>query len=546
MPSVAEVEAVLSPQTRARRRQLRERWAGLNRHRRPTLADVIEIGGRTHPGTELVFAARDGTARIRLAEIRQRAEWAAAGLSHLGLRQGDVVAVQLPNRPEAAVAYAAAGLLGLIVVPIVHSYGPAEVGFIARDSGARALITPDSWGSIDFADRVAAATRCSTLRWVISVGDGLASATVSWRELERDGQHRDRPAAASRPGDVCLLVYTSGTTADPKGVLHTHDSLIAELTETPTPPGGRAGTPTLQPFPAGHTAGIVSLLAPWIHGGLTILMDAWRADSAVRLIADNQVVSMAGTPYYISTLLDVAEAEPAALASLRDVMTGGAGVPPAVVFRGDRRGWRVVRCYGSTEQPSTTATGHDDELGRRAHCDGKPVGRNEVRILDEQFRQAEPGQEGEVASIGPEQFAGYTDPELTRHAFTPDGWFRTGDIGVIDEAGYLTITDRKKDMVIRGGENISSKQVEDILLTHASVADVAVTAMPDPVYGERVFAFVVLQPNASLSLPEVREHFASAGFARHKTPEGLEIVTDLPRTPAGKVQKHVLRQRLAS
>jgi acyl-CoA synthetase (AMP-forming)/AMP-acid ligase II len=544
VPTIAEVEAGLSSQVRVHRQQLRERWAQLGSYRRATLAEIIEQGAQAYPGTVLTFARRDGTEQVRLADVRRRAEHAAAGLSRLGLQPGDAIAIQLPNRPEAAVAYAAAGLLGLVVVPIVHSYGPSEVEFIIRDSGASALILPDRWGSIDFADRAAAAARSPSMRWIIAAGEDLAAATTTWRDLEQVGARHDRPSVSAAPGDVCLLVYTSGTTADPKGVLHTHDSLVAELAETPTPPGGRSGTPTLQPFPAGHTAGIVSLLGPWLHGGATILMDTWRAETAARLIADNQVVSMAGTPYYISTLLEVAAAEPDALASLRDVMTGGAGVPPEIVREGDCQGWQVVRCYGSTEQPSTTACAAGDALELRASCDGKPIGMSQVRIVDGQFRPVPPGQEGEVTSIGPEQFAGYTDPEQSRRAFTPDGWFRTGDIGVLDSAGYLTITDRMKDVVIRGGENISSKQVEDIMLTLGSVADVAVIGMPDPLYGERVFAFVVLRPGASLSLEEIRAHFAAAGVARHKTPEGVQVVAELPRTAAGKVRKHVLRERL--
>ena len=543
VPTIAEVEAVLSPQVRLGRQQFRDRWTNLGSYRRVTLAEVIEQGARAYPRTVLTFAGREGIQQIRLAEVRRRAEHAATGLGRLGLRTGDVLAVQLPNRPEAAVAYAAAGLLGLVILPIVHSYGPAEVEFIIRDSGASALIVPGRWGSIDFADRAAAAARSASMRWIIAADDGLPLATTTWHDLEQVGSSYDRPASAADPGEVCLLVYTSGTTSDPKGVLHTHDSLVAELAETPTPPGGRAGTPTLQPFPAGHTAGVVSLLGPWLHGGATILMDTWRAETAARLIADHKVLSMAGTPYYISTLLEVAAAEPDAFTTLRDVMTGGAGVPAEVVRAGDRQGWRVVRCYGSTEQPSTTACAPADDLGLRASCDGTPIGSSQVRIVDERFRPVPPGQEGEVTCIGPEQFAGYTDPGESQRAFTPEGWFRTGDIGTIDRAGYLTITDRIKDMVIRGGENISSKQVEDIMLTLGNVSEVAVTAMPDPRYGERVFAFVVLRPGANLSLEEVRAHFAAAGVARHKTPDGLQAVTELPRTAAGKVRKHVLREQ---
>jgi acyl-CoA synthetase (AMP-forming)/AMP-acid ligase II len=219
-------------------------------------------------------------------------------------------------------------------------------------------------------------------------------------------------------------------------------------------------------------------------------------------------------------------------------------VPPKVVERAHQHGIAAFRAYGSSEHPTISGGSASDALDKRTHTDGRLVADVEVRIVDDTLRDLPPGEEGEVLSRGPELFVGYRDPALDDGVFLPGGWFRTGDVGTLDSEGYLIITDRRKDIIIRGGENLSSKQIEDVLAEHEAVADVAVVAAPDPVYGERVCAFVVLRPEATLSLADVRAHFSTAGIARHKTPERLEIVDSLPRTAAGKTRKAELRQRL--
>ena len=219
-----------------------------------------------------------------------------------------------------------------------------------------------------------------------------------------------------------------------------------------------------------------------------------------------------------------------------------AGVPPALVERADALGWSVSRCYGATEGPSLTSSAPEDPLAKRAHTDGRPIGGALLRILDPEGADVAPGEEGEVAAVSPESFVGYDNPDDNALAFTRDGWFLTGDIGRIDADGYLTITDRKKDIIIRGGENISSKEVEDVLARHPAVIEAAVVAAPDERYGERVCAFVIAA--GKLTLDDVRAHFEAAGVARQKAPERLVLVDELPRTPAGKVRKPDLRRLL--
>jgi acyl-CoA synthetase (AMP-forming)/AMP-acid ligase II len=298
-------------------------------------------------------------------------------------------------------------------------------------------------------------------------------------------------------------------------------------------------------FPAGHIAGVLSVLRPFLHGGTTVIMERWSAKRAAELVEEHRVVSSSGTPFYLATLLDEAERSGRDISSLKLFLTGAASVPPALLERATRAGITSWRSYGSTEHPLVTSGRPEHTEHQRHFTDGAVSPGVEVRILDDDGRELPAGTDGEIVVRGPKQFVGYRDPALDTDAFLPGCWFRTGDIGRLDTDGHLTITDRKKDVIIRGGENISSREVEDLLARHEAVSEVAVCAAPDPVFGEQVCAFVVLRPGASLDVDEVRAHFAALGVARQKVPNRLEIVDDLPRTASGKVRKVDLR-RLAA
>jgi acyl-CoA synthetase (AMP-forming)/AMP-acid ligase II len=535
--------AVLMPATRQARERLDARWFVTDAYARPTLASALARGAAQHPRTPIIFHSDLYPARVELAAIHARAHTVAANLHRMGIRAGDAVAVQLPNWAQTAVVYYAIAALGAVLIPIVSIYGPAEVGFILRQSGARALVMPARYRRIDAGLDLPRLGDTPELEHVIVVGEDAPDGTVNWSALEQppdDGF----PAPGPDASGLAVIVYTSGTTADPKGAQHSHDSVLAELRDGPTPPLGVPGTVNLQPFPAGHTAGLAALFGPAIHGYPTILLDTWDAAACARLIERHRVTAMAGTPFLITTMLDAAEANGNDISSLRHGVTGGAGVPPSLVERADLMGWRVGRCYGATEQPSITGCASSDPLAKRAGTDGRLLGSNLIRIVDDDANELAIGEEGEIVSAGPEQFIAYTDPRLNEDAFTADGWFRTGDVGRLDADGYLTVTDRRKDIVIRGGENISSQEVENVMLTHPAVAEAAIVGMPDPRYGERVCAFIVARAGETLDLPAVRAHFELAGVARHKTPEFLRVVPELPRTAAGKVKKAALRATL--
>jgi acyl-CoA synthetase (AMP-forming)/AMP-acid ligase II len=326
-------------------------------------------------------------------------------------------------------------------------------------------------------------------------------------------------------------------------VQHSHRSLLAEV--LPRAADENSGARHLGLFPPGHVAGLLGLLRILVLGTPTVTMQAWDAAVAARLIDQHRISHSAGAPVQLSGLLDQQASGAASLATLREFLTGAASVPPSLIERAEAAGVTAYRCYGSSEHPTISSGKVTDPLVKRAYTDGAIIDGNEVRLVGPDGQDVPAGAAGEIASRGPELFTGYTDPALDAQAFLPGRWFRTGDVGRLDADGYLTITDRLKDIIIRGGENISSKEVEDLIATHPDVAEVAVIGVPDLDMGERVCAVVVTRRGRSFDVEQARTHFAAAGAARQKTPEVIVLAAELPRTPAGKVQKHALRARFA-
>jgi len=504
-----------------------------------TLPHAILAATSARPDVPVIFDGGGRGEAVSLADIVDRAARCAAAFRDLGVQPGDPVAVQVPSRIDGVIAQAAAVLAGAVLVPVVPSYGPRELGFILRESRARLLVTPDRWGRRDYLADLHRLGGCPDLSSVAVIADSVPQRYIDFRQLVNDSEPLATPTAAA-PDDVCLLVYTSGTTGQPKGVQHTHTTLLAELGTRLT--GVATDSVILAAFPSGHVAGTLGLLRMLLQGVPHVVMDTWDATTAARLINEHGVTATGGTPFFLTTLLDLADEVD--LSCLREYAVGGASVPPNVIERAHQHGITAFRAYGSSEHPTISGGSSEDALDKRAHTDGRLIDGVEIRIVGDALQDLPAGAPGEILSRGPELFVGYRDSALDADAFLPGPWFRTGDIGVLDPDGYLTITDRRKDLIIRGGENLSSTLIEDILAEHKAVAEASVVAAPDPLYGERVCAFVVLRPAAALSLTDIRAHFSVAGTARHLTPERLEIVDDLPRTATGKVRKDELRRRL--
>jgi acyl-CoA synthetase (AMP-forming)/AMP-acid ligase II len=507
-----------------------------------TLPDTLEAGAIEYGSMPVTFVSGEHVSRATVSEIHQQALNVATALQHRGVRAGDAVAVQLTNRVECAVAYQAVLLCGAVLVPIVHIYGVTEVGFILAESRAKALIMLGQLNTTSYLDRLPQLSTIETLAHVIVVDAQLDNRYESWSSLSslaESGDAYQRPVVAA--DDVCLLLYTSGTTSAPKGVQHTHNTVLAEQQTLPALLHASPDDVSLVTFPPGHIAGVGSILRPLLSGIRTVYMDSWDPARAADVIHTFGITSTAGAPVHLQGLLD--RAEHTKLSTLREFLVGAAPVTEELGRRAAAAGISTFRSYGSTEHPTVTGEHRGEPQWARLGTDGKTLPGSSVRIIGPTGEELPTGSDGEVVTRGPEQFVGYRDPELNDGAFTVDGWFRTGDLGQLDADGRLTITDRIKDVIIRGGETISSNQVEDVLNAHPSVAEGAAVAAPDPRYGDVVGAVVALRPGAALDLDDLRAHFASSGLARQKTPERLAIVDALPRTALGKIRKAELRKQ---
>lgn len=507
-----------------------------------TLWGMIEAGVAAHGDTRFSFIDATGEVNLTLAGMTHRATLVANALAALGVRQGDVVLVQSPTWDVAILSFWAALRLGAVTVPVVPIYGSAEVGEIARRSGARVLILPHLQRGQPIAERLPAIGALDAVEHIVTVGGADDAISTPWEAL-LDPVHPQAAPGNADPADICALLYTSGTVAAPKGVMHSHRSIGAEVLSMPRIFATDRRPTFLNVLPSGHVAGLTAMLRPVRFGIHTVFLEKWDAAAAVEILRTRRIEVSTGTSFHLSGLLDSGVA--AENCGLKSYLVGAASVAPSLVERAWSAGIHAFRLYGSTEQPTISAGSSADPMDRCATTDGRLMPGVDVRIVDEAGNELPRGEAGEILSIGPELCVGYTDAENNRDAFTEDGWFRTGDIGVLDEAGYLSIVDRKKDIIIRGGENISSREVEDILSRHPAVIDCAAVGAPDERYGERIAAFVRLKAGAALDMQSVAAHFAAAGVARQKTPERLIVVTaDFQRNGTGKILKAPLRAQL--
>jgi cyclohexanecarboxylate-CoA ligase len=346
--------------------------------------------------------------------------------------------------------------------------------------------------------------------------------------------------------DVALLLYTSGTTSDPKGALHTHNTLDYENRSIVDLFGLDGSDMVFMPSPVTHITGLLyGAQMPFMLGGGAVLLDVWSPEEAVALIDRHKCTFSVGATPFLHGILETIQDRPAGELPLRVFGCGGADVPPDLIRRATGRlGGFVTRVYGSTEYPTALSGAPGDPLEKCATTDGRAIADAQTRVAAVDGGVAGPGVEGELQVRGPELFLGYLDEQLNEHSFLEGGWFQTGDLAAVDEDGFVQITGRKKDIIIRGGENISAKEIEDLVFEHPKVAEVSVVGMPDPVLVERICAFVVPREGADLQLPELVEFLRSHGIANQKLPERLVVQRELPKTASGKIQKFRLRDQL--
>jgi cyclohexanecarboxylate-CoA ligase len=509
-----------------------------------TLWALIERRAEASPDRPMLLDESDRT--LTFGEYRDRAERVAAGLHATGVGEGTPVSWQLPTRIDTVVLSGALCRLGAVQNPIIHLYRDREVTFALRQTGARQFFIPGSFRGFDYPDlarRVSADLSAPPV--VVVVDDGLPEADP--------GRLPPAPAAAPAPGDapVRWIYYTSGSTADPKGVQHSDRSLLAggwglavALDMSPDDVGSIA-------FPYAHIGGPDYLVTMLSLGFPALLIEAVSAPDVLPALRRHQVTMVGGSTAFYQAFLAEQRKDPTTpiMPSLRLMSGGGAPKPPELHYEVQREigGRGIAHGYGMTEVPMIAQGSPHDTDEQLANTDGKPIVGIEVRVVALDGRPAGPDEEGEIRVRGPMVFRGYTDPALTRDAFDDDGFFRTGDLGKLRADGHLVVTGRLKDVIVRKGENISAKEVEDLLYTHPKVADVAVIGLPDPERGERVCAVVQTPEGVEpLGFDEMVAFCRAAGLMTQKVPEQLEVRADLPRAATGKIVKTKLRDEYAA
>ncbi len=516
-----------------------------------TIADSAWKCGEEKPD-DIAFLLESGDKTF--SQIANEARSLITGLKSVGLKSGDTIAFQLPNWIEAASIDIACAALKLVVVPIVPIYRDKELSFILSDANVKAVFIPHRYRSADFRDmyrRLREEIEC--LDSIILVRNDLPAdpnhCEVDFSSLMANEPFDETILDAADPDQLKTILYTSGTTGTPKAVMHTHNTInrVIDNKVDYLSLGSEHEDRMFMASPITHITGYGSINFPFVTGLSTALMERWDANVAVDFITKTRsTVSVGATPF-LKELLDAAEARENPLPSMRYFICGGASVPPQIIYRTRKilQNCRAFRVYGSTEAPIITLGWPEaTHLDLAAETDGK-IYNYDVRIFNENGEDITTiGAEGEIATKGSGMMLGYKDQNQNDAAFI-DGYFMTGDIGVLTKDNALIITDRKKDIIIRGGENISAKEVEDLLHHHPSVKEAAVVSSPHPRLGEAVYAFLLINPGFTApSLTDIKDFSESMKIAKQKIPEAIEILADFPRTPSGKVRKDELRKKL--
>lgn len=510
---------------------------------RQTLAEALQRAAQQTPERVLLV---DGKVRIDGRSLYAQASSLAQALLARA-PAGSVVSFMLPNWHEAGVIYLAATLAGMAVNPILPSLREHELAFILKDVDSRFVFVPQAFRGFDYAgmlSRVVTQLQAQGDRPpAVVVLRGDAGSHLAYESLlAPSGPAIDLPPRD--PDAVRMVMYTSGTTGRSKGVLHTHNSLHALLCQIREHWHVAPGDTFLVPSPISHIGGsIYAFEGPLLLGTRAVLMERWAPEEAVAIIDAERCTHMAGATPFLEQLLAAAKAAGTRLPSLKVFICGGASVPPSLIRSAQDYFERAVvtRVYGSTEVPITTVGAtRPDEAQYAADTDGRP-GLAQVKLVG---HASAPGGEGEICARGPQMLVGYLRPEDEVPAFDEDGYFRTGDLARWVEDRYLVVTGRAKDIIIRNGENIAPKEVEDLLVRHPDIAEIAIVGLPDARTGERACAVIVPKPDAAPDVKSLGRFLEDRGVAKFKIPEQVALWAALPKNDAGKVLKHLIRARL--
>jgi acyl-CoA synthetase (AMP-forming)/AMP-acid ligase II len=499
----------------------------------------------------------DSTTSYTYAEFCEAALRLAVGLKRQGIQPGDRVAVQIPNWTEFPVIAAALSRIRAIIVPIMPIYRGDEVGFTLRHSGAVAAFTCEDNRGFNhlqmFQELRADAPDVRFLVAVRPAGEVDKTVGLAYDALLAEGDLAELEAEAgddSHPDDGFLIVYTSGTTSRPKGCYHTFNTLHASSKAMSIALKYTNEDVQFGPSPVTHSTGLVtSVVLPMIVGAQTHFMEAWDPTEGLRRIEQHKCTAAVTATPFLQMLMGAYDREKHDPSSMRLWVCAGSPIPGAVVEQAAKvlTGCKTLSLYGRSENMTTTMCTLEDPPERSATSDGSAVLGTEVKIVDAEGNEVGRGEEGDIAFRGPSHMLEYyNDDKQTAALFTGEGFSRSGDLGRMDADGYVRVTGRLKDIVIRGGMNISAREIEDHLLAHPAIDNAAVVGMPDERLGEKVCAYIILKPGAeALTVADVAEFLKSHNVATQKLPERVEITPAFPMTATGKIQKHLLRADVA-
>jgi acyl-coenzyme A synthetase/AMP-(fatty) acid ligase len=504
-----------------------------------------------------VFAT-DGTRSLTFRELFDAGQRLAVGLHRRGLRRGDTAAVQLPNWVEFIQVLTALSRLGVVMVPIMPIYRREDVGYVLSNAGVRAVFTPAHFSKFNYLDMYLGLRReHPELTIVVARPDGTAEDvadadadvfTLDQLEADTDDDSaRAELGSPPRPDDPFVIVYTSGTTSRSKGCVHTFNTYCSGSRALVEPFGYTEADVQFGPSPIAHTTGLVtSVLLPLLTGAATHVMAKWDPGRAIDEIQRFGCTAAVTAPTFLHTLMSEYDAKRHDLSTLRLWTCAGAPIPAAVVKQASATlpNVKVLSLYGRSENLVTTTCSVTDDVSRALNSDGRAVPGSEVKIIDADGSEVPRGTEGDIAYRGPAHMIEYlANPTETAALFTNDGFSRSGDLGTMTEDGYVRVTGRTKDIVIRGGMNISVREIEEHLAHHPALQAFSVVGMPDERLGEKVCCFAVAASGHDApTVDDMREFLLERGMPIQKTPERVVVVDSLPMTATGKVLKHELRK----
>jgi cyclohexanecarboxylate-CoA ligase len=515
-----------------------------------TITDFLDDVAEQTPDK---VAFTDSRRQITYGELKEQVDHCALGLLELGVGPGDVVSFQLPNWIEWVVVHYAASRIGAISNPLIPIYRQREVGFMVGLARSKVIVVPSDFRGFDYVGMVEELRGdWPALEHVLVVDGKSGEGTQSWENFmatpwESRRDPKSLPDLRPDPNEVTLLIFTSGTTGEPKGVMHTHNTVVAANNPLPARLGITSDSVIHMASTLAHLTGFLYGARLNVQNGATcVLQDIWDAATFVRLVEQHRITYTSAATPFLHDVLHASNLEEHDMSSLALFCCMGAPIPRAIVREAKRKlpGLVVLGGWGQSENGLVTLGIPGDPEEKVIDTDGYPWPGMHIRTVDSDGHEVAPGTEGRLQVYGPTLFVGYAERlEMTRKSF--DGpWFETGDLARIDADGYVNITGRTKDVIIRGGENIPVTYIENVLYENPKLDAVAIVATPDPRLQERACACVMVKPGVDFTFEEMKEFLQDRGVAKQYWPERLEVLAELPKTPSGKIRKFELREQV--